>query len=187
MRAASLAAEKKIDDARLVARAAREAETDALTNGRNARAALGDARTALEFEQHRSHGLERETRVLHDTVLAARSVAEEARGKALAEAAAARVAAREKLFAVLRAMGGAKEEEKTMMLYDDDVLGVCSTPSPPRDFAAVGGTPATFATRDEKDASTLGSPRVDPYAYAARLRSMRETSRDNRVGVAFRS
>lgn len=181
VRAASLAAEKKIDDARLVARAAREAETDALTRGRNARAALGDARTALEFEQHRSHGLERETRVLHDTVLAARSVAEEARGKALAEAAAARVAAREKLFAVLRAMGGgAKEEEKTH-------IGVCSTPSPPRDFAAVGGTPATFATRDEKDASTLGSPRVDPYAYAARLRSMREASRDNRVGVAFRS
>ena len=189
VRAASLAAEKKIDDARLVARAAREAETDALTNGRNARAALGDARTALEFEQHRSHGLERETRVLHDTVLAARSVAEEARGKALAEAAAARVAAREKLFAVLRAMGGAKEEEKTHRRDDDDddVLGVCSTPSPPRDFAAVGGTPATFATRDEKDASTLGSPRVDPYAYAARLRSMREASRDNRVGVAFRS
>ena len=187
VRAASLAAEKKIDDARLVARAAREAETDALTNGRNARAALGDARTALEFEQHRSHGLERETRVLHDTVLAARSVAEEARGKALAEAAAARVAAREKLFAVLRAMGGAKEEEKTHRRDDDDVLGVCSTPSPPRDFAAVGGTPATFATRDKKDASTLGSPRVDPYAYAARLRSMRETSRDNRVGVAFRS
>jgi hypothetical protein len=193
VRAASLAAEKKIDDARLVARAAREAETDALTNGRNARAALGDVRTALEFEQHRSHGLERETRVLHDTVLAARSVAEEARGKALAEAAAARVAAREKLFAVLRAMGGgAKEEEKTHRRDDDDdddddVLGVCSTPSPPRDFAAVGGTPATFATRDEKDASTLGSPRVDPYAYAARLRSMREASRDNRVGVAFRS
>ena len=189
VRAASLAAEKKIDDARLVARAAREAETDALTNGRNARAALGDARTALEFEQHRSHGLERETRVLHDTVLAARSVAEEARGKALAEAAAARVAAREKLFAVLRAMGGAKEEEKTHRRDDDDddVLGVCSTPSPPRDFAAVGGTPATFATRDEKDASTLGSPRVDPYAYAARLRSMRKASRDNRVGVAFRS
>ena len=190
VRAASLAAEKKIDDARLVARAAREAETDALTHGRNARAALVDARTALEFEQHRSHGLERETRVLHDTVLAARSVAEEARGKALAEAAAARVAAREKLFAVLRAMGGgAKEEEKTHRRDDDDddVLGVCSTPSPPRDFAAVGGTPATFATRDEKDASTLGSPRVDPYAYAARLRSMREASRDNRVGVAFRS
>ena len=187
VRAASLAAEKKIDDARLVARAAREAETDALTHGRNARAALVDARTALEFEQHRSHGLERETRVLHDTVLAARSVAEEARGKALAEAAAARVAAREKLFAVLRAMGGAKEEEKTHRRDDDDVLGVCSTPSPPRDFAAVGGTPATFATRDKKDASTLGSPRVDPYAYAARLRSMRETSRDNRVGVAFRS
>ena len=181
VRAASLAAEKKIDDARLVARAAREAETDALTHGRNARAALVDARTALEFEQHRSHGLERETRVLHDTVLAARSVAEEARGKALAEAAAARVAAREKLFAVLRAMGpGAKEEEKTH-------IGVCSTPSPPRDFASDGGTPATFAARDEKDASTLGSPRVDPYAYAARLRSMREASRDNRVGVAFRS
>ena len=92
VRAASLAAEKKIEDARLVARAAREAETDALTNGRNVRAALVDARTALELEQHRSHGLERESRVLHDTVLAARSVAEEARGKALAEAAAARVA-----------------------------------------------------------------------------------------------
>lgn len=189
VRAASLAAEKKIDDARLVARAAREAETDALTHGRNARAALVETRTALEFEQHRSHGLERETRVLHDTVLAARSVAEEARGKALAEAAAARVAAREKLFAVLRAMGGgAKEplEEKTHRRDDDDdddVLGVCSTPSPP----ASSTRRATFATRDEKDASTLGSPRVDPYAYAARLRSMREASRDNRVGVAFRS
>lgn len=199
VRAASLAAEKKIDDARLVARAAREAETDALTHGRNARAALVDARTALEFEQHRSHGLERESRVLHDTVLAARSVAEEARGKALAEAAAARVAAREKLFAVLRAMGttakevsGVPEEKtKTHRHRRDDVLGgLGSTPSPRfRDFAAVGGTPAEFATRDEKekDASTLGSPRVDPYAYAARLRSMRETSRDNRVGVAFRS
>lgn len=187
VRAASLAAEKKIDDARLVARAAREAETDALTHGRNARAALVETRTALEFEQHRSHGLERETRVLHDTVLAARSVAEEARGKALAEAAAARVAAREKLFAVLRAMGTtAKEEEKTHRRDDDDdddVLGVCSTPSPP----ASSTRRATFATRDEKDASTLGSPRVDPYAYAARLRSMREASRDNRVGVAFRS
>jgi hypothetical protein len=122
------------------------------------------------LEQHRSHGLERESRVLHDTVLAARSVAEEARGKALAEAAAARVAAREKLFAVLRAMGDAKDDGKT------DVLGARSTPSPPRDFAAVGGTPAAFATRDKKDASTLGSPRVDPYAYAARLRSMREST-----------
>ena len=170
VRAASLAAEKKIEDARLVARAAREAETDALTNGRNVRAALVDARTALELEQHRSHALERESRVLHDTVLAARSVAEEARGKALAEAAAARVAAREKLFAVLRAMGDAKDDGKT------DVLGARSTPSPPRDFAAVGGTPAAFTTRDKKDASTLGSPRVDPYAYAARLRSMREST-----------
>ena len=170
VRAASLAAEKKIEDARLVARAAREAETDALTNGRNVRAALVDARTALELEQHRSHGLERESRVLHDTVLAARSVAEEARGKALAEAAAARVAAREKLFAVLRAMGDAKDDGKT------DALGARSTPSPPRDFAAVGGTPAAFTTRDKKDASTLGSPRVDPYAYAARLRSMREST-----------
>ena len=170
VRAASLAAEKKIEDARLVARAAREAETDALTNGRNVRAALVDARTALELEQHRSHGLERESRVLHDTVLAARSVAEEARGKALAEAAAARVAAREKLFAVLRAMGDTKDDGKT------DVLGARSTPSPPRDFAAVGGTPAAFTTRDKKDASTLGSPRVDPYAYAARLRSMREST-----------
>ena len=170
VRAASLAAEKKIEDARLVARAAREAETDALTNGRNVRAALVDARTALELEQHRSHGLERESRVLHDTVLAARSVAEEARGKALAEAAAARVAAREKLFAVLRAMGDAKDDGKT------DVLGARSTPSPPRDLAAVGGTPAAFTTRDKKDASTLGSPRVDPYAYAARLRSMREST-----------
>jgi hypothetical protein len=187
VRAAEEEASLRIDDARLIARAAREAEQDALTTGKNLSAALFDTRTALEFEQQKVHGFERESRVLHDTVLSTKAIAEEARRKALAEAAAARVAAREKLFAVLRAMGGAKEEEKTMMLDDDDVLGVCSTPSPPRDFAAVGGTPATFATRDEKDASTLGSPRVDPYAYAARLRSMREASRDNRVGVAFRS
>ena len=164
VRAASLAAEKKIEDARLVARAAREAETDALTNGRNVRAALVDARTALELEQHRSHGLERESRVLHDTVLAAKTGAEEARAKALAEAAAARVAAREKLFAVLRAMGGDARG-------DDGDRRDDGTPASPIDRDRSIGSTA------RNDASTLGSPRVDPYAYAARLRSMREARR----------
>lgn len=169
VRAASLAAEKKIDDARLVARAAREAETDALTHGRNARAALVDARTALEFEQHRSHGLERESRVLHDTVLAARSVAEEARGKALAEAAAARVAAREKLFSVLRLMGGDSRRDALDTSRSDGEEK--KTPSSPIDRdRSIGSTGLD-------DASTLGSPRVDPYAYAARLRSLREARR----------
>jgi hypothetical protein len=45
-------------------------------------------------------------------------------------------------------------------------------------------TPSSPIDRDRSigstgldDASTLGSPRVDPYAYAARLRSMREARR----------
>ena len=163
-RATIEAAAKKIDDARLVARAAREAETDARANGKHLSAALANARTALVCEQKRSLLFERESRVLHDTVLAAKTGAEEARAKALAEAAAARVAAREKLFAVLRAMGGDARG-------DDGDRRDDGTPASPIDRDRSIGSTA------RNDASTLGSPRVDPYAYAARLRSTREARR----------
>ena len=171
VRRAEEEAASRVDDAFIVARAAREAESDALTTGRNLSAALEDTRTALEFEQHRVRGFERESRVLHDTVLSTKAIAEEARRKALAEAAAARVAAREKLFAVLRAMGGEKRGDASDASRADRDRDEKKTPSSPIDRdRSIGST-----GRD--DASTLGSPRVDPYAYAARLRSMREARR----------
>lgn len=169
VRIAEEEAASRVDDAKLIARAAREAQQDALTTGRNLSAALFDTRTALEFEQQKVHGFERESRVLHDTVLSTKAIAEEARRKALAEAAAARVAAREKLFSVLRSMGGdSRRDALDTSRSDGDEK---KTPSSPIDRdRSIGSTGVD-------DASLLGSPRVDPYAYAARLRSMREARR----------
>jgi hypothetical protein len=110
----------------------------ALTQSRNnLAAALLDTRTALGEATKQSHGFERESKSLYDRVLATQSIAEQSRANALADAAAQRASAREKLFGVLRNMGQKENSTET------------------------------------EDASHLDSARLDPYAYAARLRDMR--------------
>ena len=142
------------------------AESRALTEARNVSAALVEARHALDAQIEKSRGFERETRALRDALRSTRTNAEESRTKALADAARSGYEARAGLFSVLKTMGiaGGAGENAEKAFHNNASREI-----------------RTYA----RDASTIASPHVvDPYPYAAKVRSMRIASKTLSVATA---